>query len=62
MNVDVELMNHPIMDRAFERMEELKARKAGQEHPFVVGQASYQNWVGVMSECAKAQIARRAAR
>jgi metallo-beta-lactamase class B len=61
MNVDVELQNHPIMDRTFERMVELKTRKAGQEHPFVVGQTSYRNMVGVMSECAKAQIARRAA-
>jgi metallo-beta-lactamase class B len=59
MHVDVELQNHPIMDRTFERMAELKRRTAAQENPFVVGQASVRNMVGVMSECAKAQLARR---
>ena len=61
MNVDVALQNHPIMDRTFERLAELKTRRAGQGNPFVVGQASHQNLVGVLRECAKAQIARRAA-
>jgi metallo-beta-lactamase class B len=58
--VDVGMQNHPIMDRTFERLAELKARKAGQQHPFIVGEASYQRLVGAMSECARAQLARRA--
>ena len=62
MHVDVELQNHPIMDRAFERMAALKDRRKGQPNPFVVGEASYQNMVGVMNECANAQLARRAAK
>jgi metallo-beta-lactamase class B len=61
MRVDVELQNHPIMDRAFERMAQLAARKGGAPHPFVVGEASYQQLVGVMRECAQAQLARRRA-
>ena len=59
--VDVALQNHPIMDRAFERMAQLKTRKAGAPHPFVVGDASFQQLVGLMRECAQAQLARRRA-
>jgi metallo-beta-lactamase class B len=61
MKVDVELQNHPIMDQVFDRMAKLKMRKAGQPNPFVLGRVSYQNIVAATSECAKAQLARRAA-
>ena len=57
--VDVALQNHPIMDRAFERMAMLKTRKPGEAHAFVVGEASVQRLVGSMVECANAQLARR---
>jgi metallo-beta-lactamase class B len=60
--VDVGLQNHPIMDRTFERLAQLKSRQSGQPHPFIVGEESYQRLVGAMSECARAQLARRAAR
>jgi hypothetical protein len=60
VRVDVELQNHPIMDRAFERMAQLGTRKAGAPNPFVVGETSHQQLVGVMRECARAQLARRA--
>ena len=56
--VDVALQSHPIMDRAFERMATLKARKPGEAHAFVVGEASVQRLVGSMVECANAQLAR----
>ena len=59
--VEVPLQNHPIMDRAFERMAMLKARKPGEAHAFVVGEASVQRLVGSMVECANAQLARRGA-
>ena len=59
--VDVALQSHPIMDRAFERMATLKARKPGEAHAFVVGEASVQRLVGSMVECANAQLARRGA-
>src|SRR5687768_14495105 len=51
--VEVELMNHPIMDGLFERLERLKTRKPGDAHPLVVGEASYQRFLGVMAECAR---------
>jgi metallo-beta-lactamase class B len=57
--VEVELLNHPIMDGLFEKLEALKARKPGAPHPLVIGEASYQRFLGVMTECAKAQLARR---
>jgi metallo-beta-lactamase class B len=58
MKVEVELMNHPIMDGLFEKLAKLKSRKPGEPHPLVVGEASYQRFLGVMTECARAQLAR----
>jgi len=57
--VDVELLNHPIMDGLFERLERLKVRKAGEPHPLVVGEDSYQRFLGVMAECTRVQLARK---
>jgi metallo-beta-lactamase class B len=57
--VDVELMNHPIMDELFVKLAKLKTRKAGEPHPLVVGAASYQKYATAQSDCMKAQIARR---
>lgn len=57
--VDVELPNHPIFDGLFTKFERLKTRKAGDPHPLVVGETAYQRYVGVLSECMKAQIGRR---
>ena len=57
--VDVELLNHPIMDGLFERLERLKVRKPGEPHPLVVGEAGYQRFLGVMAACAQAQLARK---
>lgn len=57
--VEVELLNHPIMDGLFEKLAKLRTRKAGEPHPLVVGEASYQRFLGVMAECARAQLARK---
>jgi metallo-beta-lactamase class B len=56
--VDTELQNHPLMDGIDERLAKIQARKAGDPNPFVVGQASYQRFVNVISECTKAQMVR----
>jgi metallo-beta-lactamase class B len=57
--VDVELLNHPIMDGLFERLERLKVRKPDEPHPLVVGEAAYQRFLGVMAACTQAQLARK---
>jgi metallo-beta-lactamase class B len=57
--VDVELMNHPIMDDLFTRLATLKARKPGAAHPLVVGEGAYQRYATAQAECMKAQVARR---
>ena len=57
--VDVELMNHPIMDGLFVRLAKLKTRKAGEPHPLVVGTASYQRLLAAQRDCISVQIARR---
>lgn len=59
MKVDVELQNHPIMDGFGEKLAALKTREPGAPNPFVVGQENYAQFLDVMSECTKAQFARR---
>jgi metallo-beta-lactamase class B len=60
MNVDVEIQNHPLYDGFAPKLARLQQRRPGQPHPFVVGAASYQQFVDVMSGCAQVQLARRA--
>src|SRR5258705_5623743 len=55
--VDVPLSNHPIFDDALLKMPALKARKAGQPHPFITGAASEARYLTVAAECAKARAA-----
>lgn len=57
--VDVELQNHPLYDNLQQKLDKLKTRKKGDPNPFVVGQANYQKFLDVMSQCMDAEIARR---
>ena len=59
LGADVELLNHPLMDDLFVRLETLKARKPGEAHPLVVGADGYQRFLTVMYESMKGQLARR---
>jgi metallo-beta-lactamase class B len=59
LNVDVELQNHPLYDGFEAKLDRLTRRRAGDPHPFVVGQASYQRFLTVMTECTRAQLERR---
>jgi hypothetical protein len=56
-NVDVQMANHSNFDRAFEKISALKARRAGQPNPFVVGWDVQQRIFDVQQECALAQRA-----
>jgi metallo-beta-lactamase class B len=59
LGADVELLNHPLMDDLFMRLERLKVRRAGERHPLVVGEEAYQRFLTVMYESMKGQLARR---
>ena len=59
MNVEVEVQNHPLFDDTPARLERLKMRKSGEPHPFVMGNESYVRFWRVISECMRAEIARR---
>lgn len=59
MKVDVELLNHPLMDDLFVKLARLRTRTPGEPHPLAVSEATYQRFLGVISACARAQIARR---
>jgi metallo-beta-lactamase class B len=58
MKVDVEIQNHPVFDGFGDKLAAVRARKPGEPNPFVVGEANYTKFVEVMSECAKANLAR----
>jgi metallo-beta-lactamase class B len=60
MKVDVELLNHPLMDGASAKLARLQTRKPGGPNPFVVGVDSYQRFLNVSTECLKGVLARRA--
>ena len=58
--VDVELQNHPIYDDMWAKVSGIGTRQQnGGVNPLVVGKDSYQTFMLVMSECLKAEMARR---
>lgn len=61
MKVDVELLNHPMMDGTAAKLARLQTRTASGPNPFVVGWDSYQRFLTVSAECLKGVLGRRAA-
>jgi metallo-beta-lactamase class B len=59
--VEVELLNHPIMDGLFEKLAAIRTRKPGSAHPLVIGEASYQRFLTTMADCTRVQLARKGA-
>ncbi|HTE40137.1 MAG TPA: MBL fold metallo-hydrolase [Steroidobacteraceae bacterium] len=53
---DVLLSNHTVFDGSKVKMPELKTRKAGDPHPYVVGPEVVQRFVTTVGECAKAAV------
>ena len=61
MKVEVEIQNHPIFDGMPDKLARLKAAKANDPSPFIVGTDRYVKMWNVISECIQAEIARRTA-
>ena len=40
-----------------DRMGQIATRQAGAAHPFVIGRDGFRRYVGILSECAQANIA-----
>jgi metallo-beta-lactamase class B len=59
MKVEVEVQNHPIFDGAPDRLAKVRALKAGEENPYIVGTDRYVKFWNIISECIQAEIARR---
>ena len=53
---DVVIANHPTFDGTNVKMPALRARTAGDPHPWVVGNAGVQRYVEIAEECAKAGL------
>jgi metallo-beta-lactamase class B len=50
--VDVPLTNHPFIDAALLKLEALAARRSGDPHPFVEGNAGFRAWISAIHDCA----------
>jgi hypothetical protein len=59
MNVDVEIQNHALFDDTPSRLARLKARKPGDPNPFLMATDTYVNLWTLVSECIRAEVARR---
>jgi metallo-beta-lactamase class B len=55
---DVLLSNHPTFDGSHTKLPAMAGRKAGDPHPYVVGNESVQRYVKVAEECARANLLR----
>jgi metallo-beta-lactamase class B len=55
---DVILSNHITYDRSLEKIAELETRRAGEPHPYVVGEEGVADFLRVMEESADAGLAR----
>jgi metallo-beta-lactamase class B len=54
---DVLISNHTIFDGSKTKLPALAARKPGDPHPYVIGQAGVQRYLTVVDECAQAGLA-----
>ena len=61
MNVDVEIQNHALFDDTPGRIAKFKTRKPGDPNPLLMPIDKYTRMWGVVSECIRAEIARRPA-
>jgi len=59
MNVDVEIQNHALFDDTEGRIAKFKTRKPGDANPLLMPIDKYTRMWGVVSECIRAEIARR---
>ena len=59
MNVDVEIQNHALFDDTPRRLEKLATRKPGEPNPFLMPTETYVKLWSLVSECIRAEIAKR---
>ncbi len=59
MNVDVEIQNHALFDDTPARIAKFKTRRPGDPNPLLMPIDKYTRMWGVVSECIRAEIARR---
>jgi len=55
---DILLSNHTRLDGSTTRLPAMAARKAGDPHPYVIGNEAVQRYVKVAEECARANLLR----
>ena len=59
MKVDVEIQNHAIFDDTPGRLAKLSARRPAEPNPFLMSTEKYATFWNVVSECIRAEVARR---
>lgn len=58
-HVDVEINNHSFIDDSLPILDRVRTRTATDPHPLVIGEEGYQRFSGWLTECLRADIARR---
>src|SRR5688572_26481052 len=53
---DVMLSNHTVYDGSKTKLPAMKARKAGEKHPYVIGTDGVRRYLTVVGECARAAV------
>ena len=56
MATDVAISNHAIDDGSKTKLPALAKRKAGDPHPYVIGNVAVQRYLTVVAECTKAAL------
>ena len=56
-HADVLISNHPLSDVTLARLPALAGRKAGEPHPFVLGETGYLRSLDILTNCARAAAA-----
>ena len=57
-HVDVEIVDHPHVDDSMALLKAAPTRKAGDANGFIAGETGVQNFLGMLTECYQANIAR----
>lgn len=58
VHADVEIVDHPHVDDSMALLKAASTRKAGDPNGFIVGEQGVQNFLGMLTECYQANIAR----
>jgi metallo-beta-lactamase class B len=57
-HIDAEIVDHPHVDDSMARLKAASTRRPGQPNAFLIGEAGFQDFLGMLMECYQSNIAR----